>query len=91
MRCTQSSTVVSVEELVEVDIVSEMRVSVQLGVTAVDSSSTMFVSAEEVDQSVLDLLGTSGKVHVLDREPMPQLQMNGKSKLTSPLPVGHST
>jgi len=49
MRCTQSSTIVTVEELVEVDIVSEMRVSVQFGVTAVDSSSTMFVSAEEVN------------------------------------------
>ena len=65
MRRSQSSSVITVEELVEVDIVSEVRVSVQLGVTAIDRSSTVLVSAEDVNDSVLDLLGHTGKVHVL--------------------------
>jgi hypothetical protein len=65
MRSTQSSTIISVEEFVEMDIIPEMGVSVQLGVTTVDGSSTMLVSAEQVDESVLDLFGTTSEVHEL--------------------------
>jgi hypothetical protein len=65
MRCTQSSTIVTVEELVEMDVIPEMGVSVEFGVTTIDSSSTMFISAEEVNESMLDFLGTSSEIHEL--------------------------
>ena len=65
MRCTQSSSVVSVEELVEVDVIPEMGISVQFGVTTIDGSSTMFVSTEEMDESMLNLFGTSSEIHEL--------------------------
>ena len=65
MGCTQSSTVISVEELVEVDVIPEMGISVQFGVTTIDGSSTMFVSTEEMDESMLDLFGTSSEIHEL--------------------------
>ena len=65
MRCTQSSTIVSVEELEEMDVISEMGISVEFGVTTIDSSSTMFISTEEMDESMLNLFGTSSKIHEL--------------------------
>jgi hypothetical protein len=65
MRSTQSSTIISVEEFVKMDVIPEMGVSVQFRVTTVDGSSTMFVSAEQVDESVLDLFGTTSEVHEL--------------------------
>ena len=65
VRCSQSPSVVSVEELVEMDVVPEMRISVQLGVSTIDGTSTMFVSAKEMDESMLDLFGTTSQVHEL--------------------------
>jgi hypothetical protein len=53
------------EELVEMDVIPEMGVSVEFGVTTIDSSSTMFISAEEVNESMLDFLGTSSEIHEL--------------------------
>jgi hypothetical protein len=53
------------EELVEMNVIPEMRISVEFGVTTVHGSSTMFVSTEEMDESVLDLLGTACEVHEL--------------------------
>ena len=51
--------------LVEVDVVSEVGVPVEFRVTSIDSSSAGFISAEDVDDTVLNLLGNSGQVHVL--------------------------
>ena len=53
------------EELVEMDVVPEMRISVQLGVTTVDGTSTMFVPAKEMNESMLNLFGTTSQVHEL--------------------------
>jgi hypothetical protein len=53
------------EELVEMNVIPEMRISVEFGVTTVNGSSTMFISAEEMDESMLNLLGTSSEVHEL--------------------------
>ena len=65
VRRTKTATVVAVEELVEQDIVPEVRVSVQLWVTAVARPAAFHVSAEDVDQTVLDLIGRAGKRHVV--------------------------
>lgn len=88
MRSSQSSTIVSVEELEEMYIVPEMGISVEFGVTTIDSSSTMFISTEEMDESMLNLFGTSSEIHELIVSFGPSLSVR---KLTSPLPVGHST
>jgi hypothetical protein len=53
------------EELVEMDVIPEMGISVEFGVTTINGSSTMFISAEEMDESMLDLFGTSSEVHEL--------------------------
>lgn len=53
-------------DLVEMDVIPEMRISVQFRVTTVDGPSTSFVSAENVDNTMLNLLGNGSKVHVLD-------------------------
>ena len=87
MRCTQSSTIVSMEELVEMDVIPEMGISVEFGVPTINGSSTMFISAKEMDESMLDFLGTSSEVHEL----LVSLVRRRGSELTSPLPVGHST
>lgn len=65
MGCTQSSTIVSMEEFIEMDVIPEMRISVEFRVTAINGSSTMFISAKEMDESVLDFLSTSCEVHEL--------------------------
>jgi hypothetical protein len=65
MGCTQSSTIVSVEELVEMDVIPEMGISVEFGVSTINGSSTMFISAKEMDESMLDFLGTSSEIHEL--------------------------
>jgi hypothetical protein len=62
---TESTTVVTVEELVEEEVVPEVRVPVQLGVPAVARSSAFFVSRENVDQSMLDLFCGTGQRDVL--------------------------
>lgn len=51
----------------EENIVPEMRVSVQLGVATICRSATLRVTPEDVDETMLDLLGHSGQVHVLHR------------------------
>jgi len=53
------------EELVEMDVIPEMGISVEFGVPTVNGSSTMFISAKEMDESMLDLLGTSSEIHEL--------------------------
>lgn len=53
--------------LVKVHIVSEVRVTVQLGITTVDRTSARLVSTENVYQAVLDLLRAAGKGHELER------------------------
>jgi hypothetical protein len=52
---TKSASVIAVEELVEEQVVSEVRVAVQLGVSAVTGSSALFVTGKDVDQPMLDL------------------------------------
>lgn len=64
---------VSETDLVEVDIVAEVRVPVELWVASVDGTSAVLVPAEDVDQAVLDLLGASRKVHVLQVSGKPYL------------------
>ena len=54
--------------LVEVDVVPEVGVSIELGVSTVDSSSPSIVSAENVNDSMLNLLRNGGQVHVLFHE-----------------------
>jgi hypothetical protein len=51
----------------EENIVPEMRVSVQLGVATICRSATLRVTSEDVNETMLDLLGHSGQVHVLHR------------------------
>lgn len=53
------------EELVEMDVVPEMRISVQLGVSTINGTPTMFVSAKEMNKSMLNLFGTTSQVHEL--------------------------
>jgi hypothetical protein len=53
------------EELVEVDVIPEMGISVEFGVSTINGSSTMFISTKEMDESMLDFLGTSSEVHEL--------------------------
>jgi hypothetical protein len=53
------------EELVEMNVIPEMGISVEFGVSTIDGSSTMFISAEEMDESMLNLLGASSEVHEL--------------------------
>jgi len=64
------------EELVEMNVIPEMGISVEFGVTTINGSSTMFISAEEMDESMLDLLGTSSEVHEL----LVSLSLNERSK-----------
>ena len=47
------------------DVVPEVRVTVELGVTAIDSPTARLVSAENVNDTVLDLLRDSREVHEL--------------------------
>jgi len=54
-----------VEEFVEMDVVPEMRISVQFGVSTIDGTSTMFVSAKEMNKSMLNLFGTTSQIHEL--------------------------
>jgi len=77
-----------VEELEEMNVIPEMGISVEFGVTTIDSSSTMFISTEEMDESMLDLFGTPSEIHELSVSFVPSQTVR---KLTSPLPVGHST
>jgi len=80
VRRTETSSVVSVEELnvsstrnktkasthlVEMDVVSEVGVPVELGVASVDGTSTRVVSAENVDDTMLNLFSDSSEVHEL--------------------------
>jgi hypothetical protein len=58
---TESAAVIAVEELVEEQVVSEVRVSVKLGVAAVAGSSALFVSGKDVDQPMLDLFSCTGQ------------------------------
>jgi hypothetical protein len=53
------------EELVEVDVIPEMGISVEFGVTTINGTSTMFISAEEMDESMLDFFSTSSEIHEL--------------------------
>lgn len=62
---TESTTVVTVEELVEEQVVPEVRVPVQLGVAAVACSSAFFVPRKDVDQSMLNLFCGTGQRDVL--------------------------
>jgi hypothetical protein len=54
------------EELVEMDVIPEMGISVEFGVSTINGSSTMFISAKEMDESMLDFFSTSSEIHVLD-------------------------
>lgn len=58
MRSTQTTTVVAVEELVEENILAEMRVTVELGVATVACTTALHVATEDVDETVLDLIGS---------------------------------
>ena len=53
------------EELVEMDVIPEMGISVKFGVTTINGSSTMFISAKEMDESMLDFFSTSSEIHEL--------------------------
>lgn len=88
---TEPTAVVAVEELVEEQVVPEMGVPVQLGVSTVAGSSAFFISRENVDQSMLNLFGGTGQGDVLLQEISIRASSEKKTPLTSPLPTGHST
>jgi hypothetical protein len=53
------------EELVEMNVIPEVGISVEFGVTTIDGSSTMFISAKEMNESMLDFFSTSSEIHEL--------------------------
>lgn len=65
MRSTKTATIVGVEELVEPDVVAEMRIVIQLGVSAIRRSSSIHVTTKDVNDTVLDLLRDGDEVHVV--------------------------
>lgn len=65
MRSTETASIVAMEEFVVLKVVSEVRVSVELGIPAIVSATTLFIATKDVDDSVLNLFGDGGKRHVL--------------------------
>lgn len=53
------------EELVEMNVILEVGVSVKLGITTVHRSSTMFVSGEDMDKTMLNFFCRAGEGHVV--------------------------
>lgn len=64
---TESTAVVAVEELVEEQVVPEVGVPVQFGVSTVACSSALFVSCKDVDQPMLDLFRGTGQGDILSQ------------------------
>ena len=56
---------VRVEEFVETNIITEVRVGVQLLAATVRRTTTFHVTTKDVDDAVLYLLGDTGQVHVV--------------------------
>jgi hypothetical protein len=65
MRRSQTATVIAVEKLVEPNIVPKMWVRVELLVPSVGRTTTIHIAPEDVNESVLDLLGDLGKIHIV--------------------------
>ena len=67
VRCTETTTIVAVEVLVEPNIVTEVRVRVEADVPAVERATAVHVAPEDVDDAVLDLFCDFEQVHVVAR------------------------
>lgn len=65
MTRSQSSSVIPMEKLVEMNVILEMGISVKLGITTVHCSSTMFVSGEDMDKTMLNFFCRAGEGHVV--------------------------
>ena len=51
--------------LVKMHVVPEVRVPIEFRVSTVDRATTVLVPAKDMDETVLDLLCTTGEIHKL--------------------------
>lgn len=82
MRCSKTTTIISVEELgkqteytrhrknsilkshlIEPNVITEVGIGIQLGVSAVGGTFSFMVAAENMDDAVLNLFSDIGQVH----------------------------
>lgn len=63
------------------DIIPEVRISIELGITPVDCSPPVLVAAKDVNETVLNLLGTFSKVHKLHISAPHHCQSSENSRL----------
>lgn len=61
---SKTPAIISMEELMELEIVPEVGVSVELGVAAVEGALTLFVAGEDMNETVLDLFGAGSELRV---------------------------
>lgn len=65
MGGAQPSSVICVEELMEPNKVSEMRIAIQFDVPAISSATPIHIATEDVNDTMLNLLGHFSKVHII--------------------------
>ena len=65
MRRSQSPSVISMEKLMEVDIVPKVWIPIKFLVPTVRRATAIHVTPKDMDQTVLDLLRDVSKVHVV--------------------------
>ncbi len=64
MRSSKTSPIVSVEELVEPDIILEVGIAIELDATSVRGTATVRILRKYVDCAMLDLFRDPEKIHL---------------------------